>query len=311
MHYTGTIWRPPYEAESLLLEVTAGCTHHRCKFCTLYNDLPFKFRMSPMEDIESDLLEAQMLRTNPYSRMLTRLQGKDRPEPFRRVFLTGANPFVLTTEKVLQIAELIRQYLPSVESIGCFARITDSVKKTDEELIKLRQAGYNGLTIGVETGDDGALAFMRKGYTSQDILTQCKRLEQAGIEYGFFYLTSVSGKGNGESGAKATAKIFNQLHPFLVGPNMLTIYPDSELYQEIQNGSWKEEGELEKYRELRTLVESLNISTYFAAMGASNAFQLRGRLPEDKEKLLAALDGIISEVSEEELRHYRTNLPHL
>lgn len=75
MHYTGTIWRPPYEADSLLLEVTAGCTHHKCKFCTLYSDLPFKFRMTPMEDIERDLLEVQTLRTN-YSRMLTRLQGE-------------------------------------------------------------------------------------------------------------------------------------------------------------------------------------------------------------------------------------------
>lgn len=311
MHYTGTIWRPPYEADSLLLEVTAGCTHHKCKFCTLYNDLPFKFRMTPMEDIEGDLLEVQTLRTNPYSKMLTRLQGKDAPEPIRRVFLTGANPFVLKTEKLLEIASLIHKYLPSVESIGCFARITDSVNKTDEELLHLRQAGYNGLTIGVETGDDAALAFMRKGYTSRDILVQCKRLEQAGIEYGFFYLTSISGKGRGEAGAKASAEIFNQLHPFLVGPNMLTIYPESDLYREIQNGNWEEEGEIEKYRELRTLVENLNISTYFAAMGASNAFQLRGKLPEEKEALLATLERIISEVSEEDLRRYRDNLPHL
>lgn len=311
MHYTGTIWRPPYEADSLLLEVTAGCTHHRCKFCTLYSDLPFKFKMSPMEDIESDLLEVQVLRTNPYSKMLSRLQGKDNPEPIRRVYLTGANPFVLKTEKLLEIATLIRKYLPTVETIGCFARITDSVNKTDDELAKLRLAGYNGLTIGVETGDDAALAIMHKGYTSEDILTQCKRLERAEIEYGFFYLTGISGKGNGETGAIASAIIFNQLHPFLIGPNMLTIYPESELYQEIQNGNWKEEGELEKYRELRSLVENLSISTYFAAMGASNAFQLRGRLPEDKEKLLETLDRIISEVSEEELRHYRKALPHL
>lgn len=311
MHYTGTIWRPTYEADSLLLEVTAGCTHHKCKFCTLYSDLPFKFRMTPMEDIERDLLEVQTLRTNPYSKMLTRLQGKDDPEPIQRVFLTGANPFVLKTEKLLEIASLIHRYLPSVESIGCFARITDSVNKTDEELLRLRQAGYNGLTIGVETGDDAALAFMCKGYTSQDILTQCKRLEQAGIEYGFFYLTGISGKGHGEAGAKASAEVFNQLHPFLIGPNMLTIYPESDLYQEIQNGNWEEEGELEKYRELRTLVESLNISTYFAAMGASNAFQLRGKLPEEKETLLATLDRIISQVSEEDLRRYRDNLPHL
>ena len=92
---------------------------------------------------------------------------------------------------------------------------------------------------------------------------------------------------------------------------MLTIYPESDLYQEIQNGNWEEESELEKYREIRTLVEHLNISTYFAAMGASNAFQLRGRLPEDKKQLLDTLDRIISEVSEEKLRHYRKNLRHL
>ena len=92
---------------------------------------------------------------------------------------------------------------------------------------------------------------------------------------------------------------------------MLTIYPESDLHQEIQNGTWEEESELEKYRELRTLVENLNISTYFAAMGASNLFQLRGRLPEDKEKILDSLEKIISEASEEDLRHYRKNLPHL
>lgn len=302
MHYTGTIWRPPYEADSLLLEVTAGCTHHTCKFCTLYSDLPFPFRMSPIEDIESDLLEAQILYTNLYAKTGTRPQ---------RVFLTGANPFVLKTEKLLEIAARIYKYLPSVNSIGCFARITDAVNKTDDELIQLHQAGYTGLTIGVETADDAALTFMRKGYTSKDILTQCKRFEQAGIAYGFFYLTGISGKGNGEAGAKASAHIFNQLHPFLIGPNMLTIYPESDLYQEIQNGTWEEERELEKYRELQTLVDNLNISTYFAAMGASNAFQLRGRLSEDKKQLLDTLDRIISEVSEEDLRHYRKNLRHL
>lgn len=311
MHYTGTIWRPPYEADSLLLEVTAGCTHHRCKFCTLYGDLPFKFRMSPIEDIENDLLEAQILRHNPVSMMTARLQGLPRPKPMERVFLTGANPFILKTEKLLEIAALIRKYLPSVRTIGCFARITDSVKKTDEELALLRQAGYNGLTIGVETGDDTALSFMQKGYTSQDILTQCKRLEQADIEYGFFYLTGISGKGKGETGAKASADIFNQLHPFLIGPNMLTVYPESRLYQEILSGNWEEESEIEKYRELRTLVTHLDISTYFAAMGASNAFQLRGHLPEEKEQLLDTLDRIISDVSEETLHHYRKSLPHL
>lgn len=299
MHYTGTIWRPPYEAASLLLEVTAGCTHHKCKFCTLYNDLPFKFRMSPMEDIEMDLQEAQ-----EYCRRFSR----QRPD---RVFLTGANPFILSYNKLQTIAERIHQYLPSVKSIGAFARITDITPKTDKELVQLHTMGYDGLTIGIETGDEEALRFMNKGYTPSDIIAQCRRLDAAKIHYSFFYLVSISGAGRGETGAKLTAGICNQLHPTLIGANMLTIYPDSELYAEIQRGNWQEEGELEKYRELRTLVEHLQIPTIFAAMGASNAYQFHGQLPKDREKLLALLDGIIENASEEELRQYRNSVHHL
>lgn len=299
MHYTGTIWRPPYEASSLLLEVTAGCTHHKCKFCTLYADLPFKFRMSPMEDIEADLQEVEraLNQWNSYK--------------FERAFLTGANPFVLQYDRLMQIKNLIHQYVPTIKSIGCFARVTDITLKTDQELENLQKAGYDGLTIGIETGDDTALQFMNKGYKSTDIVTQCKRLDRAGIHYSFFYLTSISGAGRGEIGAKATAEICNQLHPTQVGANMLTIYPNSELFQEIQRGAWIEESELEKYREIRVLIDSLHIPTVFAALGASNAFQLQGILPKDKKQLLTTIDQIISDVSEEELRHYRKNLRHL
>lgn len=311
MHYTGTIWRPPYEASSLLLEVTAGCTHHKCKFCTLYHDLPFKFRMSPLKDIESDLQEAQLWSTDPISMLTARLQGIPRPKRIQRAFLTGANPFVLKYERLIAIADLIRQYIPSVKTIGCFARITDVTLKSDEELVSLHQAGYDGLTIGIETGDNNALQFMNKGYTAADIVKQCQRLDQAGIHYSFFYLVSISGAGRGEIGAKATAAICNQLHPTLIGVNMLTIYPDSELYQEIQRGSWQEESEIEKYKEIRTLLQSLEISTQFAALGASNAFQFQGTLPEDKDTLAAALDKIIKTVREDDLREYRKSLPHL
>ena len=311
MHYTGTIWRPPYEASSLLLEVTAGCTHHKCKFCTLYNDLPFKFRMSPLGDVESDLQEAQLWGTDPIALLTARLQGLPRPERIQRAFLTGANPFVLKAERLMAIADLIRQYVPSIKTIGCFARITDVTLKSDEELASLHQAGYDGLTIGIETGDDEALRFMNKGYAAADIVKQCQRLDQAGIHYSFFYLVSISGAGRGETGAKATADVCNQLHPTLIGVNMLTIYPDSELYQEIQRGNWKEESEIEKYKEIRTLLESLEIPTQFAALGASNAFQFQGTLPEDKEALAAALDKIIETVKEDDLRKYRVGLRHL
>lgn len=311
MHYTGTIWRPPYEASSLLLEVTAGCTHHKCKFCTLYHDLPFKFRMSPVKDIESDLQEAQLWSTDPISMLTARLQGVSRPERIRRVFLTGANPFVLKYERLMAIAGLIRQYVPSVKTIGCFSRITDVMLKSDEELASLRQAGYDGLTIGIETGDDEALQFMNKGYAAADIVKQCRRLDRAGIHYSFFYLVSISGAGRGEIGAKATANVCNQLHPVRIGVNMLTIYPESELYQEIQRGNWKEESEIEKYKEIRTLLEHLEIPTQFAALGASNAFLFQGTLPEDREALIAALNKIIETVKEDDLREYRVNLRHL
>lgn len=310
MHYTGTIWRPPYEASSLLLEATAGCTHHSCKFCTLYEDLPFKFRMSPLEDIESDLQEAQMLFHPPGSRQTARLFGR-RTEPVHRVFLTGANPFVLRFDRLLSIAGLIKKYLPETESIGCFARVTDIGLKSDEELAALRNAGYTGLTIGVETGDEEALNFMNKGYHAADIVTQCQRLDKAGIRYSFFYLTGISGAGRGDAGAKQMAEVCNQLHPDRIGANMLTIYPNSELYREIQRGNWQEETETEKYREVKTLIEHLAIPVVFAAMGASNAFQLYGKLPEDREKLLATVDKIITEVGEEELRQYRKQLKHL
>ena len=92
---------------------------------------------------------------------------------------------------------------------------------------------------------------------------------------------------------------------------MLTIYPNSKLYEEIQRGAWQEESEIEKYREIRVLVDNLKISTTFAALGASNAFQLYGKLPQDKEKLLCTLDTIIQTANEDQLRQYRTTLPHL
>ncbi len=299
MHYTGTIWRPPYEASSLLLEATAGCTHHGCKFCTLYNDLPFPFRMSPLADIEADLEEAR--------RRYRRFPNVN----VKRVFLTGANPFVLKYERLMEIAGLIHDYFPEADSIGCFARVTDVTLKSDEELAALHKAGYDGLTIGMETADDEALAFMDKGYLSADILEQCGRLDGAGIHYNFFYLTGISGAGRGEEGARLTAAVCNSLHPGIVGANMLTLYPDSRLYGEMEQGNWREESETEKYREVRTLIAELKIPTVFAAMGASNAYQMWGELPEDREKLLSFLDGVIENVGEDELRRYRKRVHHL
>ena len=294
MHYTGTIWRPPYEAYSLLIQVTAGCTHHSCKFCTLYEDLPFKFRMSPLSEVKSDLAEASRYYKNA-----------------PRIFFTGANPFVLSTDKLKQLAEMVKKYYPNYQTIGCFGRITDLYNKTVDDLKELRALGYDGITFGVETGNDEALAFMNKGFRSSDTIEQAKKLEKAGISYNFFYLTGISGAGRGEYGGRETAKVFNQLHPQIIESSMLTIYETSELYQEIQKGNWKEESELEKLAELKALIENLTIQTRIVTDGASNLIQVRGNLPADKEKLVKYLERLIATADDSALREYRVNLKHL
>ncbi len=311
MHFHGTIWRPPYEAESLLLQATSGCTHHACKFCTLYEDLPFRFRMSPLEEIEADLREAQLWGTDPMAMLSARLQGIPRPQGPRRVFLVGANPFVLLPKRLEEIAELVRRYLPTVESIGCFARVTDVGLKSGEELRHLRTLGYDGLTVGVETGDDRALAFMNKGCQARDIVEQAARLDEAGISYSFFYLAGISGAGRGAEGALRSAEIFNQTRPRRIGSSMLTVFPSSELYREIQAGNWKEESELEKLGELKTLVEHMSVPTRFETEGASNLVRVRGDLPEDRERLAGYLESLIAGADEEALRAYRLSLKHL
>ena len=298
MHYTGTIWRPPYEAGSLLIEVTAGCTHHKCKFCTLYDDLPFQFRMSPLTDIEADLQEAQY-------------QLHERSSRVKRVYLVGANPFVLQFKRLKEISELIHQYFTECETIGCFARVTDVALKTDEELQELHGLGYDGITIGAETGDEAALDFMDKGYKVQDIAIQAERLDNAHITYNFFYLTVVSGSGRGVEGALESAKIFNMTRPKIIGSSMLTIYPESELYGEVQKGRWQEESELEKLEEVKALIEHLEIPVYFATLGASTAVWVEGRLPEDRQSMVSELEKVCSPENEMALRHYRTNLRHL
>ena len=286
-----------------------GCTHRACKFCTLYDDLPFKFKASELSTIESDLLEAQTWFHDPLSKIEAHLFSL--PAPKRcRVFLAGANPFALKAKYLLGIAGLIHEHFPTCKTIGCFARVTDIASKTDEELAALREAGYTGLTIGIETGDDKALAFMNKGYAAQDVIVQCAHAWMRPISP-MRFSAGISGKGCGIEGARITAAVCNQTHPSLIGANMLTIYKNSELYQEIITGNWEEETEIEKYQEIKALVKDLEIPVEFAMLGASNPVMLQGRLPEQRAQIVATLDRVIEEIGEDELRRYRTNLKHL
>ena len=292
LHFTGQVWRPPYEASSQLLQVTAGCTHNKCKFCSLYNGT--KFRLSPITEVEEDLKVIQ----------------KYQPRA-RRVFLTGANPFALSYNRLLDLGLLIRKYLRYCESIGMFARISDIKPKTVEELKNLRHLGFDSISIGTESGDDETLARMDKGYTANDILEQCKKLEEANIRYNFVYLTGLEGKNKERQNAIHTDTVFNQLHPFTINFVSLTVFPESKLYQEIQNGEYVEATEHERLLELKTFISNLNIETTLLGNTVSNTITVVGMIPNDKVRILNELDLAIRQISEHELKQYRDSIKSL
>lgn len=288
MHFTGNIWRPPYEAGSALIQVTSGCMHGKCRFCSLY-DTPF--RLSPREEVESDLKELAAFMPRA-----------------RRVFITGANPFGVANSKLVPLLRLIRKRMPSVQSVGGFIRIADIRRKSDEDLRELAEAGASMLTIGVETGYDPALAFMEKGHTAADIVEQCLRLDAAGISYAFFYLTGIAGAGKGLEAARASAQIFNQVSPVLVGILSMTLFPESRLYADVEAGHFTPAGEVECLEEIRELVAGLEGPVDVSTAHVSDAVHVAGRLPRDRKRLLSALDSAIAHADELQLRRRRNSI---
>lgn len=292
LHFTGQVWRPPYEASSQLLQVTAGCTYNKCKFCSLYDGTTF--RLSPLSEIEADL------------KVIREYQPKA-----RRVFLTGANPFALSYGKLLELGLMIRKYLRYCETVGCFSRISDIKSKTVEELRNLRHLGFDSISIGTETGDDETLAKMNKGYTATDILEQCHKLDEANIRYNLVYLTGLAGKGKGQDNADNTARIYNRLHPFTINFVSLTVFPNSELYWEMQKGEFTEATEHERLLELKTLISKLDIPTTLLGNTVSNAVPFIGMIPNDRAQILKDLDVGINQIGETELKQYRNNIKSL
>ncbi len=292
LHFTGQIWRPPYEASSQLLQVTSGCTWHKCKFCSLYHGTPF--RMSPLSEVESDL------------KVIREWQPRA-----RRVYLTGANPFALSYNKLMDIAILLRKYLPEMVSFGMFARVTDIASKSVEELKNLRHMKMDNINIGMETAHNPTLERMDKGYQAADILEQLSKLDEAGIRYNIVYLNGLGGKGMGIESATVTAEVLNKLNPFIINIVSLTIFPESQLYEELQDGKYIEEPEIERLIEVKTLISQLNIKTNILSNHISNTVPITGILPKDKAMILRELDKAIAEFPEQELKAYRNRVWHL
>lgn len=292
MHFTGRTWRPPYEANSFIVQVTSGCTHNKCRFCSLYKNECF--RMSPLEEFKEDL--AELANYQPTA---------------RRIFLTGANPFVMSYDKLAERALLVHDYFPECQTIAMFSSIRDIKSKKVWQLRRLRALGINGLSIGTESGDDSTLLLANKGYTAKELIEQCRKLDEAGIEYYFVYMTGLAGKGNGYRNAVNSARVFSKVNPRFISVDSLTLFPDTELYQMAQTGNFIPAGEKERLEELQVFIKHLQIKTHLLANTVSNFHPTTAFLPKEKAKIISELQYVIDTVSEEELQEYRKNLHSL
>lgn len=250
--------------------------------------------MSPMEEFEEDL--AEIKRYQPYA---------------RRIFWTGANPFAMSYENLRLRARMVRDYLIQCRTMAMFASIRDIRNKEVWQLRKLRAAGINGLSIGTESGDDETLALAGKGYTAEDIVKQCRKLEEAGIEYYIVYMTGLAGKGGGYRNAKNSARLFSQLQPYFISVDSLTLFPGTELHDRKQEGRFIPAGEKERLRELQVFIQNLQIRTHLFANSNSNAYPVTAYLPRDREAVIQELQNVLDTASEEELAEYRRNLKAL
>ena len=174
MHFSCGIVRPPYEAGSCFLQVTSGCSHNKCRFCTFYKEAPFS--VSPESEIRDDLQEI-----------------RDSGWKVKRIFLQGADPFLLSYDRLKRIMDLIKEYLPWNVSVGGYGRV-DSVKnKSVEQLKSLKEMGYDMIVFGIESGDDAVLDKMNKGYHGSDIVEQLSKMDEAGMHYSVIFLYGLGG----------------------------------------------------------------------------------------------------------------------
>ncbi len=288
MHFTGTVYRNPYWPTYPLIQITQGCTHNKCKFCSMYKGINFK--MQPINFIEEDLKEIK--RNTPNAKTIQ---------------LLSANPLAPTYKILEPILLLINKYLPNLEYIYAATRVDDIKNKTVEELIKLKKLGIKEISLGVESGDDWTLDRINKGYHSNDIIEQCKKLDEAGIKYWLTFLNGVAGKEHSIDHAINSAKIFNQTNPLLVGTGGLTLFPDTPLLEEAKKGKFMPLTEEEMIIELRTFVENLNVDCYFNTHHTSSINLSGPNFLKRKDKIINQLDRLLKYGDLDRLSNIRKN----
>ncbi len=288
MHFTETVYRNPYWPTWPLLQITQGCTHNSCKFCTMYRNVDFK--MQPMEWIEEDLQELREMDPDAAT-----------------IQLLSANPLCMTFDKLAPILEKINQYLPKMESIYACTRVTDIRNKTVDQLKKLREMGLREISLGAESGDDWTLDRVNKGYHAVDIIEQCEKLSEAGIGFWLSFLNGVAGKAHSMDHAIHSAEIFSQCKPMLVGTGGLVLFPGTPLLEEAERGEFQPLSEQEMLIELRTFVEHLTCDCYFNTHHTSGIHLAGPDFLKRKSRIISALEHEIQHGDMERLATIRRN----
>jgi len=272
MHYEGNIIRPPSEANSILLQVTVGCSRNKCTFCGTYRGE--RFRIKPDSVIMDDIAFAARYCRNQ-----------------RRVFLCDGDALILPQQRLLRILQAIEQQLPWVTRVGVYANAKSLNMKSAAELEELRQHGLGIAYMGLETGDDVTLKNIRKGAAADEMIRMGRKARAAGFKLSVTVLLGIAGRQRSQIHARETGKVLSAIDPEYVGALSLMLIPGTPLYEDHRAGRFELIEPVEMLAELRTMIAHTDLSRgLFHANHASNYLPIRARMPRDKESVLQLID---------------------
>lgn len=279
MDYIGRIIRPPSEADSILLQVTTGCSHNKCTFCGTYRDKVFSIK-DPAQ-VEADIEYA----------------ARNFKEE-RRLFLCDGDALIMPMKGLTPIFERIKEKLSWVERIGLYANAKSVLRKNMDELKKLKELGLGIVYLGLESGDGETLKKINKWGTPKDMVAAGQKIKQAGIKLSVTVLIGLAGREHSPRHARETGKVLSQMDPGFIGALTLMLVPGTEMWGDRENEQFELLNPVESLLELKTMIEHTHITRgLFYANHASNYLPVRARLPRGKAKAIAliqqAIDGQI------------------
>lgn len=273
MRYEGNVFRPPSEARSLIIQVTIGCAHNDCTFCSMYKDK--KFRIRNLNEVLEDLASARKYYRN-----------------VRRIFLADGDALVLKTKSLVKILEYIKESFPECERVGIYASPHDILRKTDQELKLLYEKGLKIAYLGVESGSERILEAIKKGVTPEEMVEAGKKINNSGIELSMTLISGLGGKKNWKEHAVKSGEITSKINPKYVGLLTLMLEPGTELYMEVKEERFSLLSANEVLLETEEMIKNIKgvSDCVFRSNHASNYLSLKGTLPEDKERLLKEIE---------------------